>query len=181
MEIEILKAHEAAHFLKLNEQTVRRLARSGELPGFRVGGSWRFKRSTLSEWAEGQSESPSGQRILVVDDEESVRKVVRRVLQEEGYQVVTAAGGREALAEIEREIPDLVFLDLKMPEMDGPQVLKAVKAKWSFLPVVILTAYPESDMMAKVLEFSPLIILEKPSDPEKIVEAAKKGILLGNY
>ena len=66
----------------------------------------------------------SGARILVVDDDESVRKVVRETLDEEGYETFEAADGVEALQVFERESPDLVILDIMMPVFDGFQVLE---------------------------------------------------------
>ena len=67
-------------------------------------------------------------RILVIDDEAGIRDSMRRTLEYQGYQFVGAATGQEGLALIERDPPDLVFLDIKMPGMDGLEVLERIKA-----------------------------------------------------
>lgn len=81
-------------------------------------------------------------RILVVDDEEGLRLLYKEELEEEGAEVEVAASGEEALEKLENEPIDLVLLDIKMPGMDGVEVLRRVKEKWKDLPVVLCTAYP---------------------------------------
>ncbi len=82
-------------------------------------------------------------KILVADDEMSIRLLYSEELKEEGYEVYLAANGREAL-EIVRTIPlDLVILDIKMPEMDGIEALRQIKEQHPDLPVVLSTAYGE--------------------------------------
>ncbi|MBI5236444.1 MAG: response regulator [Deltaproteobacteria bacterium] len=81
-------------------------------------------------------------RILVVDDEEGLRLLYKEELEDAGWEVVLAASGEESIKKIE-EIPvDLLLLDIKMPGMDGVEVLRRVKEKWKDLPVVLCTAYP---------------------------------------
>lgn len=172
----VLNAREAAEYLKINVQTVRRLAREKRIPAFKVGGSWRFNKATLERWAEAQHKHASRSRILAVDDEPLVLDVISRVLEEQGFDVITASGGAEALALIRRNVPDLVFLDLKMPGMDGPAVLKEIRAHWGWLPVVILTGFVDSELMTKALRFSPITVLAKPAAPEQIA-AAIRGAL----
>ena len=70
-------------------------------------------------------------RILVIDDEAGIRDSMRRTLEYQGYQFVGASTGQEGLALIERDPPDLVFLDIKMPGMDGLEVLDRIKAAQS--------------------------------------------------
>lgn len=82
-------------------------------------------------------------RILVVDDEENVRELYREELSEMGYEVALAAGGIEALAKVESFRPDLVTLDVKMPGMDGLEVLRRIRETHGALPVILLTAFGE--------------------------------------
>ncbi len=82
-------------------------------------------------------------KILVVDDEENIRLLYRDELTEEGYKVELAANGIEALAKIETFRPDLVTLDVKMPGIDGIEVLRRIREKNRSLPVVLLTAFGE--------------------------------------
>lgn len=89
--------------------------------------------------------------ILVIDDADSFREIVARLLRTEGYRVLTAANGVEGLTVLESESPDLILLDLLMPEMDGLAFLEAVKAnsEWAKLKVVILTALTEGEMLSE--------------------------------
>jgi two-component system response regulator (stage 0 sporulation protein F) len=82
-------------------------------------------------------------RILVADDEMSIRLLYSEELKEEGYDVVTAANGKEALEIVSREPLDLVILDIKMPEMSGIEVLRQIKEKFPNLPVLLSSAYSE--------------------------------------
>ncbi len=177
-ESDLLDAREAARYLKLNEQTVRRLARENQIPAFKVGGTWRFKKSVLDRWAEEQHKAPRGRHILVVDDEEPVRDFVRRVLEREGHNVLSASEGGEALAILDDQKVDCVFLDLKMPGMGGPETLKRIREGWGEVPVVILTGYPEIALMHRALQYAPVTLLAKPVTREQISEAVVS--LLGN-
>jgi CheY-like chemotaxis protein len=80
-------------------------------------------------------------RILVVDDEEAIRLLYQEELGEAGYKVDLAADGSEALRRIERARPDLMTIDLRMPGMDGIELIGRVRAMYRDLPIVICTAY----------------------------------------
>src|SRR5215210_5254081 len=80
-------------------------------------------------------------RILVIDDEVGIRESMRRTLEYQGYHFIGAATGQEGLALIDREAPDLVFLDIKMPGMDGLEVLERIKAINPTVPVVIVSGH----------------------------------------
>ena len=94
----------------------------------------------------------------------------------EGFRSLTAPGGAEALEIFQRDVPDLVILDLRMPGMDGPTVLREIRKGWGAIPVIILTGYPDSELMNRALEYSPITLLAKPAAAEKIA-ATVKGIL----
>ncbi|MFQ5739177.1 MAG: response regulator [Acidobacteriota bacterium] len=179
VEIEdVLDAREAANYLRINEQTVRRLARDSEIPAFKVGGSWRFKRSSLDRWSDLQERRPKAKQrsVLVIDDEEVVRGVLKATLEGKGFQVTAVAGGADVIPLLAERKPDVVFLDLKMPRMDGPTVLKKIRDGWGAVPVIVLTGYPDSDLMHRALEHSPITLLAKPSSPGQILQAVD-GIL----
>jgi DNA-binding response OmpR family regulator len=84
-------------------------------------------------------------KILVVDDEKNILKLYQMELEDEGYEVVTANSGKEALEVFEKENPDIVTLDILMPDMDGIQVLRHIKEKRPAVPVIMLTAYDYRD------------------------------------
>jgi CheY-like chemotaxis protein len=81
--------------------------------------------------------------ILVVDDEESIRFLYREELEEDGYRVITAADGEEALQKVEKDEPDLITLDIRMPGMDGIEVLHRIREINKDIPVIMSTAYGE--------------------------------------
>lgn len=82
-------------------------------------------------------------RILVVDDEDALRTVLSAELHSEGYDVGTAADGMEALAELQKAAYDLVLLDIKMPNMNGFEVLKVIKEKYAGTKVIMLTGFAD--------------------------------------
>ena len=81
--------------------------------------------------------------ILIVDDEPSMRLLLQAELEDEGYRVLTAATGEEALDLFDRQAPDLVALDIKMPGMGGIRTLERLRERSLQVPVIMLTAYPE--------------------------------------
>ncbi len=81
--------------------------------------------------------------VLVVDDEESVRFLYKEELEEDGYRVITAADGDEALHKVKVDRPDLITLDIRMPGMDGIEVLHLIREMDKEIPVIMSTAYGE--------------------------------------
>ena len=80
-------------------------------------------------------------KILVIDDEAIVRVSCQRVLTPEGYDVIVTSKGSDAIEILEKDKFDLVLTDLKMPDMDGLEVLKKIKSRWPDMIVIILTGY----------------------------------------
>jgi len=84
-------------------------------------------------------------KILVVDDEKNILKLYQAELEDEGYTVVTANSGREAMDIFESENPDMVTLDILMPDIDGIQILRQMKEKRPDIPIIMLTPYDYRD------------------------------------
>jgi len=87
--------------------------------------------------------APKAATILVVDDEESIRLLLQEELSDLGYRVLLAADAHEALERLEGEIPDLISIDIRMPGMDGIELLRHIRLTHRDLPVVLYTAYGE--------------------------------------
>jgi CheY-like chemotaxis protein len=106
-------------------------------------------------------------RVLVVDDEAGNRDLLARRLQREGYGVVTAAGGREALAKVIQEPMDVVLLDVMMPDLDGLAVLEALKADPATrdIPVIMISALDDLSSIARCIEAGAVDYLPKPFEP----------------
>jgi len=114
----------------------------------------------------GQSQMTKS--ILVVDDEERLTSLVQVYLQQEGFRVVTAANGRQALDAVRRDPPDLIVLDIMMPEMDGIEFLRLHRAQHA-TPVILLTARVEDDDKIIGLELGADDYVTKPFRPRELL------------
>jgi DNA-binding response OmpR family regulator len=117
-------------------------------------------------------ESTARETILIAEDERSIRSLLRTYLESEGYVVREAAGGEETLAELAREVPDVLLLDLSMPPPQGMDVLRHIRQ--SAMPrkpaVVILTAYGSVKLAVEAMRLGALDFLEKPASPELLLD-----------
>ena len=122
-------------------------------------------------------------KVLIVDDEPDAVDFTREVVEGEGHTVVTASDGSKGLAAMRRENPDLVILDVQMPDMDGFEVFQEMKRDESLkaIPVVMLTGIREkvgigfsADEMKDYMGERPNGYIEKPIDPAKLKEAVSK-------
>jgi two-component system, OmpR family, KDP operon response regulator KdpE len=115
------------------------------------------------------------QRILVIDDEPAIVRLVRATLQADGYEVVAAGRGEEALPLLEEERPDLVILDLMMPGMDGFETLRRIRQQ-STIPVIMLTARATDADTLKGLQGGADDYVTKPFNPDEL--AARVTVVL---
>ncbi len=115
-------------------------------------------------------------RILVVDDEAEIRKSLRMVLEYEGYDVIEASSGAEGLALAEREAPDLVFLDVKMPGMDGLDVLQRLQASRESMPVVVISGHATKEEVANSIKRGAIDFIEKPLGSDRILVTVKNAL-----
>ncbi|CAG9620107.1 response regulator [Sutcliffiella rhizosphaerae] len=117
-----------------------------------------------------------GQKLLIVDDQYGIRILLNEVFQKEGYQTFQAANGYQALDIVEKHSPDLVLLDMKIPGMDGIEILKRLKAFNSDIQVIIMTAYGELDMIQESKDLGAITHFAKPFDIDEIREAVRKNM-----
>ncbi len=115
--------------------------------------------------------------ILVVDDEENIRKLYQMELMDEGYNVILAADGQEALQKVERENPDLVILDIRMPKADGIEFLDKFTQMGKKLPIIINSAY--TDYRMDITTWAAEAYMVKSSDLSDLKAEVKK-LLAGN-
>ncbi|MDQ0232173.1 response regulator [Metabacillus malikii] len=118
------------------------------------------------------------EKILIVDDQYGIRILLNEVFQKDGYQTFQAANGFQALDIVKDHSPDLVLLDMKIPGMDGIEILKRMKVVDQEIRVIIMTAYGELDMIQEAKDLGALTHFAKPFDIDEIREAVRKYLPL---
>ncbi len=115
-------------------------------------------------------------RILVVDDEAEIRRSVRMILEYEGYDVQEASSGPEGIAIIERDAPDLVFLDIKMPGLDGLEALQKIRQTSETLPVVIISGHGTVSTAVEATKLGAFDFIEKPLASERVLVTIRNAL-----
>ena len=115
-------------------------------------------------------------RILVIDDEAAIRDSLRMTLEYEGYDVVLAATGQEGLTLAEREGPDLVLLDVKMPGMDGIEVLERLRAMNEALPVIVVSGHGTISTAVEATKKGAFDFIEKPFASERVLVSLRNAL-----
>ncbi len=118
----------------------------------------------------------SGEIILIVDDEESVRNSLAGVMRDEGYEVVSAASGKEGIGLLHETQPSLVLLDIAMPDMDGIETLRRFKEMRPEIPVVMVTGHGTIDAAVKTTKMGAYDFIEKPPKLEDLNRVVKHGL-----
>ena len=174
---ELMTIDEVAQYLRVTKKTIYRLLKRGSILATKVGHQWRFDKATIDEWL---CQSPGGAKasILVIDDEATIRLLFKESLENLGHTAVTAKTGSEGLELVKRRDFALVFLDLKMPGMDGAELFRQIKTIKPNLPVTIITGYPDSDMMARAMAEGPFGVMNKPFGESDIVAAVNSFLRL---
>jgi DNA-binding NtrC family response regulator len=121
----------------------------------------------------GEMEKP---RVLIIDDEEIIRISCLRSLKPEGYEVKVVPSGIEGLKAIEKESFDLVLTDLKMPDIDGIEVLKRIKEGWPDTEIVVITGYGTVSSAVQAMKFGAFDYLEKPFTPDQLLLVVSRAL-----
>jgi len=112
--------------------------------------------------------------ILVVDDAAFMRMMIRDILEREGYVIQEAVNGRDAIEKYKESNPDLVTLDITMPEMDGVEALREIRRLDPAARVLMVSAMGQQKMIVDALESGATDFLVKPFQPTKVLETVKK-------
>ncbi|MFC5701288.1 response regulator [Cohnella faecalis] len=110
-------------------------------------------------------------RLLIVDDQVGIRILLLEVFATEGYETFQAANGKTALDIVRLHSPDLVLLDMKIPGMDGLEILKKIKEINRSIKVIMMTAYGELDMIKEATDLGALMHFTKPFDIDELRSA----------
>lgn len=110
----------------------------------------------------------NNKKVLIVDDQNGIRILLVEVFSVEGYQTYQASNGKIALDIVRNESPDLVLLDMKIPGMDGLEILKHIKHMNESIKVIMMTAYGELDMIKEASDLGALMHFTKPFDIDEL-------------
>jgi len=114
--------------------------------------------------------------ILVVDDEKLIRWSLKERLTREGYAVTEAEDGRSAAAALDREAPDLVLLDMRLPDTDGLSILRGVQERYPELPVIVITAYSTVDTAVEAMKLGAYDYVAKPFNMDELAITVKRAL-----
>jgi excisionase family DNA binding protein len=171
---------QAAKYLGVAQSTIRKWSDLGRVPAFYTpGGHRRYRRSDLDNFLERSgpgSKDRTGPVVLVVDDDAGVREFVRANLELEGYSVREAASADEGLAALEHEPPDLVLIDVMMPEVDGWEMLRQIQERFGVgaVPVIVFSGQVEERAVDEAEARGARGFLGKPFDPQRLIDQAKQ-------
>lgn len=115
-------------------------------------------------------------KVLVVDDQYGIRVLLYEVFGKEGYETFQAANGKQALEIVVNETPDMVILDMKIPGMDGLEILKEIKKINQEIKVIMMTAYGELDMIKEATDLGAITHFTKPFDIDELRMAVNKQL-----
>ena len=168
----LLTVKETAEYLRIPLPTVYYLVQRGQIPAIQIGGRWRIKKSSLDRDILRQDKR--GQpTVLVVDDDPGIQDQFKSFLKKVGFSRVIVGTAKDAIASLKKQKFDLMFLDLQLPDVPGDQVYKTAKQIDPELNVVVITGYPDSDMLNRILRVSPVTVLKKPLKIEQLSRTVK--------
>jgi len=114
--------------------------------------------------------------ILVIDDEPGIREVLKDILEDEGYAVLTAEDGLEGLTKLKQHLVDLVILDVWLPKMGGIEVLESIKAQYRDTEVIIISGHANIDMAVKAIKIGAFDMMEKPLSMDKVLTQVRNAL-----
>ena len=168
----LLSTKEVAEYIHVKPITVRRKAQSGEIPSIKIGHRLRFDKQEVDRWLQGNTRRLT--QILVIDDEPVVGDLIKNTLEIGRYQVTIALSSLEALEIIKQKQFGFIFLDLVMPELDGAELFKHIREINKDVPVIIVTGYPDSEVMTRAMAYGPFLVLKKPFIVNDILTAVRR-------
>lgn len=157
----LMTLEEVAKYLRVTTKTIYRLLDKQAIPAKKVGRRWRFDKDSIDIWAQKWPVKKAA-KVLVIDDDATICSLFKDTLEGSGYDVTTVNKSSEGLELVKNQDFDLVFLDLKMPVMDGVELFKQIRLIKPRLPVTVITGYPDSDLMMNALTYGPLGVMSKP-------------------
>ena len=171
---------QAATYLGVAQSTVRKWSDGGRLSAFYTpGGHRRFRRADLDAFLAGSSAGGATAEkplVLIVDDDEQLREFVRVNLEMDGFLVREAASAEEGLSALEDEPPDLVLLDVMMPQVDGFEMLRRMQEQHGLgsVPVIMFSGKVDEETASRAAREGAQAFIGKPFDPQALIESTKQ-------
>jgi DNA-binding NtrC family response regulator len=113
-------------------------------------------------------------KILVVDDDAIVIKSCRRILEAEGFEVMTVPSADEALEKVKCNDFDLLLMDVKMPKHDGIFLMREIKKNWPNIPIIVMSGYPTPETITDVLKLGATQFIPKPFRPDELTKVIRQ-------
>jgi excisionase family DNA binding protein len=181
---EWLTLGQAAKYLGVAQSTMRKWSDLGRVSAFYTpGGHRRYRRSDLDRFLDrsgpaGAGPSTEGPLVLVVDDDEGLREYVRVNLEAEGYVVREAGGAEEALQAMGEQSPDLILLDVMMPQVDGWETLRRIQEHTGVgaIPVIMFSGQVDERSASEATSLGAQGFIGKPFDPRSLIESTKQQL-----
>ena len=176
---DILTAQELSEYLKITTTTIYKLAQKGQIPSFKIGSDWRFKKNLVDQWVEERTVRPM-RKVLVVDDEVEICQMFSRALDKKRFNVDSAYSGLEAVTAAQKTPYDIIFLDLKMPGMNGVDTFRELLKLNIQAIIVIVTGYPDSELLLEAMKLGPFSVILKPLDLKEVQRSLESFALVGS-
>jgi excisionase family DNA binding protein len=171
---ELMTVKETSEYLRIPLPTVYYLVQRGQLPAVQIGGRWRIKRSLLDRDVLRKEDESGQPTVMVVDDDPALQALFKQFLKKAGFGRLVVGTGTEAIALAKKQKFDFVFLDLKLPDVSGDEVYSQLKALYPDLPIVIITGYPDSEVLSRILSHGPVTVIKKPLEYDQLNKAVKQ-------
>jgi excisionase family DNA binding protein len=183
-EADWLTLGQAAKYIGVAQSTIRKWSDQGRVPAFYTpGGHRRYRRSDLDNFLERSGPNSgsgsgrgSGPTVLIVDDDPKLREYIRVNLEMEGYSVKEAGSAEEGLGVLEESTPDLVLLDVMMPEVDGWEMLQRVQERHGVggIPVIMFSGKVDEKAAAEATSRGAQGFIGKPFNPQELINQTKQ-------
>jgi excisionase family DNA binding protein len=170
--LNLLTVKETAEYLRIPLPTVYYLVQRGKIPAIHIGGRWRIKKSALDHniLRQGKQGQPT---VLVVDDDPVLQDLFQTFLKRIGFSRVVVGTAKDAIKSLRKQKFDLLFLDLQLPDAPGDQVYQTAKQIDPDLNVIVITGYPDSEILDRILQVCPVTVLKKPLKIEQLYQTVK--------
>jgi excisionase family DNA binding protein len=171
---------QAAKYLGVAQSTIRKWSDQGRVPAFYTpGGHRRYRRGDLDAFLERSgpnSAAHAGPVVLIVDDDPRLREYIRVNLEMEGYSVREAGNAEEGLRVLEESTPDLVLLDVMMPDVDGWEMLRRVQERHGVgaIPVIMFSGQVDEQAVADAASRGAQGFIGKPFNPQQLIDQTKQ-------